>query len=219
MTLLLTSAPRRTLRLYWPRPRFLLVAVGLVLALNPLVNELRPVVETLFPLSKTVQAAFETMLKENAPTLGMALLLLAVVPALCEEFAFRGFILSGMQHGHTTRTAILLSALLFGFLHVLMSIFQQLFNETLLGLVLGLLAVRSGSILPEIVFHVLNNGMAVSMGYASGDVKAWMARWLYRDADKALYHGWIVVAGTLASLVLLAWLWRSDRPAPEADAG
>ncbi len=219
MTLLLTSAPRRTLRLYWPRPRFLIVAVGLVLALNPLVNELRPVVETLFPLSKTVQAAFESMLKENAPTLGMALLLLAVVPAICEEFAFRGFILSGMQHGHSTRTAILLSALLFGFLHVLMSIFQQLFNATLLGLVLGLLAVRSGSILPGILFHVLNNGMAVSMGYAYGDVKAWMARWLYRDADKALYHGWIVVAGTLASLVLLAWLWRSDRPAPEAEAG
>ena len=104
MTLLLTSAPRRTLRLYWPRPRYLILAVGLVLALNPLVNELRPIVEELFPLSKTVQAAFETMLKENAPTLGMALLLLAVVPAICEEFAFRGFILSGMQHGHTTRT-------------------------------------------------------------------------------------------------------------------
>ncbi len=219
MTLLLTSAPRRTLRLYWPRPRYLILAVGLVLALNPLVNELRPVVEALFPLSKTVQAAFEMMLKENAPTLGMALLLLAVVPAICEEFAFRGFILSGMQHGHSTRSAILLSALLFGFLHVLMSIFQQLFNATLLGLVLGLLAIRSGSLLPGILFHALNNGLAVSMGYASDDVKAWMARWLYRDPEKALYHGWIVVAGALASLVLLAWLWRSDRPALEAEAG
>jgi len=218
MTLLLTSSPRRTLRLSWPRTRYLLLAVGLVLALNPLVNELRPVVEWLFPLSKTVQAAFEMMLKENAPTLGMALLLLAVVPAVCEEFAFRGFILSAMQHGHSDRSAILLSALLFGFLHVLMSIFQQLFNATLLGLVLGLLAVRSGSILPGILFHVMNNGLAVSMGYANDDVKGWMARWLYRDADKALYQGWIVVAGTLASLVLLTWLWRSDQPAPKAEA-
>ncbi len=218
MTSLLTSAPRRTLRLYWPRPRYLILAMGLVLALNPLVNELRPVVEALFPLSKTVQAAFERMLKENAPTLGMALLLLAVIPAICEEFAFRGFILSGMQHGHSTRTAIVLSALLFGFLHVLMSIFQQLFNATLLGLVLGLLAIRSGSILPGILFHAVNNGLAVAMGYASDDVKAWMARWLYRDADKALYHGWIVVAGALASLVLLAWLWRSDGHAPKSEA-
>ena len=60
MALLLTSSPRRTLRLYWPTAalpgRW---RSGLVLALNPLVNELRPVVEALFPMSKTVQAAFE----------------------------------------------------------------------------------------------------------------------------------------------------------------
>ena len=47
-----------------------------------------------FTADSSPQAAgctfFESMLKENAPTLGMALLLLAVVPAICEEFAFRG---------------------------------------------------------------------------------------------------------------------------------
>src|SRR5207237_755793 len=76
---------------------------------------------------------------------------------------------TGLQYGHSTRSAILLSALLFGFLHVLLSLFQQLFNATLLGIVLGLLAVRSGSILPGIVFHVLNNGLAVVMGHWVSD--------------------------------------------------
>ena len=51
--------------------------------------------------------------------------------------AFRGFILSGLEQQHRTRSAILLSALMFGFLHVLLSLFQQLFNATLLGIVLG----------------------------------------------------------------------------------
>ncbi len=51
---------------------------------------------------------------------------------------------------------------MFGFLHVLLSLFQQLFNATLLGIVLGLLAVRSRSILPGIVFHFVNNALAVS---------------------------------------------------------
>ncbi len=83
------------------------------------------------------------------------------MPAICEEFAFRGFILSGLEREHRTRSAILLSALMFGFLHVLLSLFQQLFNATLLGIVLGLLAVRSRSILPGIVFHFLNNALAV----------------------------------------------------------
>ena len=62
-----------------------------------------------------------------------------------------------------------------------MSIFQHLFNATLLGLVLGLLAVRSGSIVPGILFHALNNGRAVSMGYASGDVKSRIASWTRDD--------------------------------------
>ena len=87
-----------------------------------------------------------------------------MIPAICEEFAFRGFILSGLEHQHRTRSAILLSALMFGFLHVLLSLFQQLFNATLLGIVLGLLAVRSRSILPGIVFHFLNNALAVVLG-------------------------------------------------------
>ena len=55
MAVLLTSAPRRTLRLAWPEPRYLALAVALVVALNPLVNELRPVVESLFPISSIDQ--------------------------------------------------------------------------------------------------------------------------------------------------------------------
>ena len=69
----------------------------------------------------------------------------------------------------TPAAAIVMSALLFGFMHVLLSLFQQLFNATLLGLVLGLLAVRSRSLLPGIVFHVLNNGLAVALGSWVGD--------------------------------------------------
>ena len=47
MAVLLTSSPRRTLRLYWPAPRYLALAVGFAVALNPLVNELRPWSSTL----------------------------------------------------------------------------------------------------------------------------------------------------------------------------
>ena len=96
--------------------------------------------------------------------MGSPCVVFALVPAVCEELAFRGFILSGLEHQHRTRSAILLSALMFGFLHVLLSLFQQLFNATLLGIVLGLLAVRSRSILPGILFHFLNNALAVSQG-------------------------------------------------------
>jgi sodium transport system permease protein len=209
MAVLLTSSPRRTLRLYWPEPRYLAVGAALALALNPLVNELRPIVERLFPISQVVEQALSQMMK-NVPSLGTAILLFAAVPAICEELAFRGFILTGLERGHRTRSAILLSALLFGFMHVLLSLFQQLFNATLLGIVLGLLAVRSRSILPGIVFHFINNALGVVMGtLAANPAQRWIAAWLYRNPTGQLYHWWWVVLGALISAALLTWLAQS----------
>jgi sodium transport system permease protein len=214
MAVLLTSAPRRTLRLYWPKPRYLALGIALPLALNPLVNELRPIVERLFPISQSIKDALSQMMT-SMPSLGMAILLFAAIPAVCEELAFRGFILTGLERGHRTRSAILLSALLFGFLHVLLSLFQQLFNATLLGLVLGLLAVRSGSILPGILFHFINNALAVTLGTLAADpAHRRIAEWLYRRPADGLYHWWWVALGTLASALLLAWLWRNGGRAP-----
>lgn len=182
--------------------------MGLAISLNPLVNELRPIVEQLFPVSEAVKSALTKMLLE-VPSLPVSLLVFALIPAVCEEFAFRGYILSALEHGQQPRTAILLSALLFGFLHVLLSLFQQLFNATLLGIVLGLLAIRSGSILPGIVFHFLNNGMAVALGHwVEHPSGRRFASWIYRSPAQGLYHGWLVAVGALVSALLLAVLVR-----------
>jgi sodium transport system permease protein len=208
MAFLLTSSPRRTLRLYWPKPRYLAFGAALALSLNPLVNELKPIVEWLFPMSSVIKASLEQMMAQ-VPSLGVAILLFALIPAICEEVAFRGFILTGLEHGHRQRSAILLSALLFGFLHVLLSLFQQLFNATLLGIVLGLLAMRSRSILPGILFHFMHNALAMAMGYLTEQPGGQaIAAWLYRDPKEHLYHEGLVVVGALISVYLLYRLWR-----------
>ena len=86
------------------------------------------------------------------------LLLIAVVPAVCEELAFRGFILSGFRHLGHKRRAIIYSALLFGLTH---GILQQSLIASLVGVVLGYVAVQSGSILPCMVFHLCHNSLAI----------------------------------------------------------
>src|SRR5262249_23620926 len=99
--------------------------------------------------------------------------------------------------------------------HVLMSLFQQLFNATLLGVFLGLLAVRSRSIFPCILFHFLNNAIVMSQSIWIGRIESLgLASWIYRDAGEGLYHGvWIVLSG-LTSVLLFLYLWKLDRPAP-----
>lgn len=205
----LTTRPVRTLRLAAAPPRYHALAAGLALSLHPLVAELRRLVDLWFPATDAVRE-LQQQLGAMLPDLGTALFLLAVVPAFCEEVAFRGFILSGLEQGNGRRTAIVQSALLFGVMHVLLSLMQQLFNATLLGLVLGLLAVRSGSLLPGILFHVLNNALGVITGTViSSPGLQPLARTLYRDPSEALYQGHWVAIGAVVSAVLLAVLVRS----------
>ncbi len=221
MATLLTSDPIRTLRLRWPAWQFLALGITLALALNPLVNELKAWVEYLFPTPEAVKhmlAQLEERL--SGLDLGTAILILAVAPAVCEEFAFRGFLLSGLEYGRRTGSAIVLSAFLFGFMHVLLSLFQQLFNATLLGLVLGLLAVRSRSLLPGIVFHFINNAMALVTGMLITDPRfAGLAAALYRDRSQGLYHGYWVALGAIASGVLLIALLQAPRGKPTPVRG
>jgi sodium transport system permease protein len=115
-----------------------------------------------------------------------------------------------------------MSALLFGFLHVLISLFQQLFNATLLGIILGMLAIRSGSILPGIVFHFLNNGLAVAQGsWLAEPSSRPVAVWLYRDLTEGLYHWWWIVLSALISGALLVVLRDGEplEPRPGRVAG
>lgn len=84
-----------------------------------------------------------------------------VLVPIAEEMVFRGAILRTLLNlcGHRWRWgAIVLSALLFGVVHGNMA---QMLNATLMGCLLGWLYYRSGSIAPGIVFHIVNNSVAV----------------------------------------------------------
>ncbi len=217
MAVMLTASPRTTLRLAWPAPRYFALAVAFPLALNPLVNQLGYLVEHWFPISSVIRQTLSQIMAES-PSLWVSVGVFALVPAVCEELAFRGFILSGLEHQRRTRSAILLSALMFGFLHVLLSLFQQLFNATLLGVVLGLLAVRSRSLLPGILFHFLNNALAITQSHLAGALKrTGLAFWLYRNPDQGLYHEFWIAVSLLVSTALFVYLWKIDRPGLKAD--
>src|SRR5439155_13856390 len=78
----------------------------------------------------------------------------AWLPAVAEELAFRGFILSALQRQFRPRTAVLLSSFFFALAH--MNVFQFL-PHFLLGMVLAYLTTRCGSLVPGILFHGIYN--------------------------------------------------------------
>ncbi len=159
MTVLFTYRPRQTLGLRCPSAAGLAAAPLLAVLLYPAISLLRDAVMEVYPVSEPVAKSLGAVdqLLMRAPC-WQVLLLVAVVPAVCEELAFRGFILSGFRHlGHKWR-AIVYTAIFFGLTH---QILQQSLIAGLVGIVIGYVAVQSNSIFPGILFHVVNNSLAV----------------------------------------------------------
>lgn len=86
---------------------------------------------------------------------------IGIVAPIAEEMVFRGAILRALNQwlGHRMRwVAIALSALLFGVVHGNMA---QGFGAFAVGLILGWMYIRTGSIVPGVVLHWTNNMAAV----------------------------------------------------------
>jgi membrane protease YdiL (CAAX protease family) len=81
---------------------------------------------------------------------------LVIVAPLTEEVLFRGLIMNGFLSRYSTRNTILLSAFLFSLVHLNP---YQMLNAFVLGVILGWLRVRTGSLLPCFLLHGLSNGM------------------------------------------------------------
>jgi sodium transport system permease protein len=214
MTILLSSSPRQTLLLRWPPWMTIPAAALLAVLLHPAANRLQSVVQQLYPVSESVRPVLEKMQEMlHRADFWPLVLVIALVPAICEELAFRGFILSGFRHlGHKWR-AVIYSALLFGLTH---GILQQSLIACLLGLVLGFLALQSGSILPGMVFHVVHNGLAVANGRVTpAMIPNWpLLRKLVAPADGGgcTFEWPLLVIASLGAVLLLGWLARLNCP-------
>ena len=159
MGLLLTTSLRATFRLRMPSIKGMAFGIGLAVVAHPLSMELRRflVEHQVFPeLPESTQRVMELMKTHDRPT-WVLLMVFAMTPAICEELAFRGFILSGLARGGRLAIAVAISSLMFGIIHMIP---QQAFNAALLGLVLGLLAIYSRSLFPAMAFHFCNNALA-----------------------------------------------------------
>lgn len=80
---------------------------------------------------------------------------LAVLPALCEEVLFRGFVLKAFQHKSSGLRAVLLSSILFGLAHMNP---HQFLYAVVLGCAFGVLVIRTGSLFTAIFCHFIVNG-------------------------------------------------------------
>lgn len=138
----------------------------------------------------------------NGWPLPLALALVALAPAICEEAAFRGVVLTGLSRTGSRAVAVVGSALIFGLVHVHP---VHVLIAAVMGLVLGYATLRTGSILAGALLHFVNNAAAVLVA-RTGSTPEWLAGGVSSLA---------LCAVGLVGLVLLPELGRPSRaPAP-----
>ena len=93
------------------------------------------------------------------------LLIVAVMPAICEEMFFRGFILTSFKNNQKSyKGAIIFSGILFGIMHM---DFIRIIPTSILGISFAYAVCKSNSIGVGMFMHFLNNGFAVIVTHMS----------------------------------------------------
>lgn len=150
---------RRTLRLRLPSLTDFLLALPLALSLTVLNDQLSNLTQQIFPMDESFQEKMAEFLRVSSFTEWLIKILgIGVGAAVSEEIMFRGFIQKGLERGFGRSTAILSTSLLFAAMHL---IWQVLPSYVLAGIVLGITALASGSILIPIVIHLVFNTSAL----------------------------------------------------------
>jgi membrane protease YdiL (CAAX protease family) len=186
----------------WETGRALAVAILGMLALGQFLDSLA----WLVGLGQHGSMVIVRRLIESAsgPELFGAVVVFGAIAGTAEEIFFRGYMQTRLREAWGPARAIVATSVAFGILHVDMSGIHMVMAFAM-GLYLGTLVEATGSVLPAIVCHVVNNAVYTMQTALGGTLH-----------DRRV-HG-VIAAGCLLLFALcLSWLRRAaPPPAPAA---
>ncbi len=161
------------------------------------------------PVPNPAMEEFSRQLGELAADPDTAVMLflgVAVAPAICEEALFRGLAQGALRRRVSARSAIVIQAALFGVYHL--NVYQAL-PAFAVGLLMGWLAERSGSLLPGVILHALHNGLALATQfYVFGPDEG-------LTSAEAFPIGLALLMGPVSAMVLLS---MKGKPSSDSDS-
>jgi membrane protease YdiL (CAAX protease family) len=125
-----------------PFALILLTGMALMVLIEPL--------EAIMPKLDYFIEQYSQMMRPDV----LSFLSVVIAAPLLEEMFFRGILLEGFLHNYSPKKAILLSALIFGGVHINP---MQVPGAFLIGLFLGWVYWKTRTLLPVILIHFINN--------------------------------------------------------------
>lgn len=166
---------------------------------------------------ESLSKLFESLkLELGSVPLWVKLVSLAVLPAVCEELFFRGYLLSALLNRFSSTPAILISSFLFALFHVIVrdSLFiERFFPSFLMGLSLGYVNVLARSVIPGIILHMIHNGLLITIANYQDAFSEWEVN---LENQKHLPMLWL---GSSLLLVIVGFtlIYFSNRKQPASN--
>ena len=134
----------------------------------------------------------------------------SVVPAVAEEWFFRGFLMQALMKRNRAWKAILWSSVAFGLFHILSQsvvALDRFLPTMVIGIFLGIVCWRTRSVIPGMILHTLHNGIVVGLAYYNESLRE--VRWLpFAEEQLPL---WFVATAALIAACGLVLLYSSTK--------
>jgi membrane protease YdiL (CAAX protease family) len=195
---------REVFKLQWLEGtgKFILLAIGLIVVIQPVIMFLSWI-NLQFPFPDKLLAFEEAQdqLLQNYLTgpnfLPLVLFHVAVVPAICEEIMYRGYIQTMFRRSMPVWAALALTGIIFGLYHVRMT---QVIPLSVIGILLAYLTYASKSLYPAIAAHFVNNAGSVVAAFYYPDVM------FSTEATEVMPPWELLIPGFILTGILLFWL-------------
>ena len=132
--------------------------------LSPIVNSIKSLLDALDDL---IEKTFGNLMSaQNIPEILLVIITISVVPAICEEMMFRGYIQRSFEFKLKPYLAAFITAVFFALYHMNP---YGLIPLIILGFYFGFAAYKSRSLVIPMTLHFLNNFFAVMLYFIIGD--------------------------------------------------
>jgi membrane protease YdiL (CAAX protease family) len=129
----------------------------------------------------------------------LVLISMALVPSICEEICFRGYLLDRFSGKDSQALSIVLTSVMFGLFH---QDYSRFLTTTLAGVLLAWLVIRTGSLCTAIIVHFGVNAWGIIM------INSPVRHWLSRTDGNPHMPLWLMALSLLGIYVIS---WRLTR--------
>lgn len=200
-------SPKLLFRLRTVSFKLFFLSIALGVSLTVISDEIDRLIQNVITIPESFHEIYEKLLTINSVSDFIIVFFSAVIlAAVLEEMLFRGFLQTSLENNSKIKTAIIITALIFAIFHAYPWVLIQIF---IMGIVLGLMAWKSNSIIPSVIVHFINNGIAITFLNLKEDNYQWYLHGSHVSAPILIVALFILIFG----LILFFQLCKSSSSA------